>query len=80
MRDADSWVTVPINSVLTIHNQTVMIHPILDEFYSPNVNRSSTFAQAKGQTVTNSHKEIITAELTREVATMSLNLPVAAVS
>jgi len=76
--DRDSWVTVPINSVLTIHKQTVMIHPILDEFYSPNANRSSTFAQAKGQTVTNSQKEVITTELTRDVATMSLNLSVVA--
>jgi glutamine amidotransferase len=56
---ADSWVTVPTNSVLTIHDQTVLIHPILDEFYSadPLNSRSLTFAQAKGQTVTNTKKE-----------------------
>jgi glutamine amidotransferase len=76
----DSWVTVPINSVLTIHKQTVMIHPILDEFYSPNANRSSTFAQAKGQTVTNAQKEVITTDLIDEVASISLSIPVTAPS
>lgn len=30
---ADNWVTVPTNSTLTIHKQTVMIHPIVDEYY-----------------------------------------------
>lgn len=29
----DNWVTVPTNSTLTIHKQTVMIHPIVDEYY-----------------------------------------------
>ena len=48
--------------MLTIHKQTVMIHPIIDEFYSPNPShsRSSQFAQTKGQTITNSKKEVIT--------------------
>ena len=32
-RATDNWVTVPTNSTLTIHNQTVLIHPILDEHY-----------------------------------------------
>ena len=39
-----------------------MIHPIIDEFYSenPSHSRSSQFAQTKGQTITNSKKEVIT--------------------
>lgn len=50
--ERDNWVTVPTNSVLTIHNQTVLIHPILDEFYNhaPSIPRSSRFAATKGQT------------------------------
>ena len=46
----DNWVTVPTNSVLTIHRQTVMIHPILDEYYntSPSYVRSSGFVISKG--------------------------------
>ncbi|CAF9906435.1 MAG: hypothetical protein GOMPHAMPRED_004705 [Gomphillus americanus] len=48
--ERDNWVTVPTNSVLTIHKQTVMIHPIIDEFYSdnPSYTRSSAFANDKG--------------------------------
>lgn len=50
--ERDNWVTVPTNSVLTIHNQTVLIHPILDEFYNlaPSMPRSRRFAADKGQT------------------------------
>jgi glutamine amidotransferase len=57
----DNWVTVPNNSTLTIYKQTVMIHPIIDEFYSPNPahERSAGFAQAKGQTVTGPDKRIL---------------------
>ena len=46
----DNWVTVPTNSVLTVHKQTVMIHPIIDEYYnhSPSYSRSSGFAVSKG--------------------------------
>ena len=46
----DNWVTVPTNSVLTVHKQTVMIHPIIDEYYnhSPSYLRSSGFAVSKG--------------------------------
>ncbi|KAH0117155.1 hypothetical protein KCU60_g2762, partial [Aureobasidium melanogenum] len=38
----------------TIHNQTVLIHPIIDDFYnpSPSFKRSSKFAETKGQTTT----------------------------
>lgn len=50
--ERDNWVTVPTNSVLTIHNQTVLIHPIIDEFYNhaPTTTRSGGFAVAQGQT------------------------------
>jgi glutamine amidotransferase len=46
----DNWVSVPTNSVVTIHKQTVMLHPILDEFYGEDLNhdRSSCFAVSKG--------------------------------
>jgi glutamine amidotransferase len=38
-----------------------MIHPIIDEFYSPNPahERSAGFAQAKGQTVTGVDKRVL---------------------
>lgn len=57
----DNWVTVPTNSTVTIHKQTVMIHPIIDEFYSPNPahTRSAGFAQAKGQTITGPDKVVL---------------------
>ena len=47
---SDNWVTVPTNSTITIHKQTVMIHPIIDEYYnhSPSYSRSSDFAVSKG--------------------------------
>ncbi|KAF2216526.1 hypothetical protein CERZMDRAFT_33482 [Cercospora zeae-maydis SCOH1-5] len=50
--ERDNWVTVPTNSVLTIHNQNVLIHPILDEHYNSmsSFKRSEQFAAAKGQT------------------------------
>ncbi|EGP90391.1 unnamed protein product [Zymoseptoria tritici ST99CH_1A5] len=49
--ERDNWVTVPTNSVLTIHNQNVLIHPILDEYYNASASfvRSDQFAAAKGQ-------------------------------
>jgi glutamine amidotransferase len=58
----DNWVTVPTNSTLTISKQTVMIHPIVDGFYSANPahERSAGFAQAKGQTVTGPDKRVLT--------------------
>lgn len=48
--EEDNWVSVPANSVVTIHKQTVLLHPIMDEFYSENLNqdRSSRFAVSKG--------------------------------
>lgn len=44
------WVTVPTNSVLTINRQTVLIHPIIDQYYQPNPSykRSTKFAEGKG--------------------------------
>jgi len=50
--ERDNWVTVPTNSVLTIHNQNVLIHPILDEHYNYTATfvRSERFAATKGQT------------------------------
>ena len=47
----DNWVTVPTNSTLTIHKQTVMIHPIIDEFYNhnPSYSRDSQFAKENEQ-------------------------------
>lgn len=46
----DNWVSVPANSIVTIHKQTVMLHPIMDEFYveDSNQDRSSCFAVSKG--------------------------------
>ncbi|ORY03212.1 nucleophile aminohydrolase [Clohesyomyces aquaticus] len=59
--ERDNWVTVPTNSTLTIHKQTVMIHPIIDAFYSDNPahSRSAGFAQAKGQTITGPDKRVL---------------------
>jgi glutamine amidotransferase len=50
--ERDNWVTVPTNSVLTIHNQNVLIHPIIDEFYNMTSTavRSAAFAADAGQT------------------------------
>ena len=55
---------MPTNSTLTISKQTVMIHPIIDAFYSPNPahERSAGFAQAKGQTVTGPDKQVLSRE------------------
>jgi glutamine amidotransferase len=46
----EHWVNVPTNSILTIHRQTVMVHPIIDKYYarSPHHIRSSIFVQTKG--------------------------------
>lgn len=42
------WITVPTNSTITIKNQTVLLHPIVDEYYDPTFERSSNFAESKG--------------------------------
>ncbi len=41
---------MPTNSTITIHKQTVLIHPIIDEYYnqSPSYSRSNNFAVSKG--------------------------------
>jgi len=58
----DNWVTVPTNSTVTIHKQTVLIHPILDSFYdhTPSLGRSSKLALEQGQTSVNKD-QILTA-------------------
>lgn len=63
--------TVPTNSTVSIHNQTVLIHPIIDEFYqpSPSFKRSSKFAETKGQITTEMAKTTVptsSAEVTRK--------------
>ena len=44
------WTAVPTNSILTIRNQTVLLHPVIDEYYQadPLYARSSTLAESKG--------------------------------
>ena len=44
--------TVPTNSTLTIHKQTVMVHPIIDEYYNNNPyhSRSSKLVRDRGLT------------------------------
>ncbi|KAI5840171.1 nucleophile aminohydrolase [Morchella snyderi] len=44
------WVTVPTNSVLSINKQTVLIHPIVDQYYqsNPSFARSTALAESKG--------------------------------
>ncbi|KAK9326054.1 nucleophile aminohydrolase [Lipomyces orientalis] len=48
--ERSDWVTVPTNSILTINKQTVLLHPIMDEYYQadPSVPRSSNFAASRG--------------------------------
>ncbi|KAG7191464.1 uncharacterized protein KQ657_003140 [Scheffersomyces spartinae] len=43
------WITVPTNTILTItKSNTVLMHPIKDEFYDLNIERSSGLAMSKG--------------------------------
>ncbi|KAK9379206.1 nucleophile aminohydrolase [Kockiozyma suomiensis] len=48
--ERSDWVTIPTNTVLTINNQTVLLHPIIDEFYQTDLSvpRSSNFAASRG--------------------------------
>ncbi|AEO62608.1 6e85b567-1775-4700-95a0-663aeaf70b10 [Thermothielavioides terrestris] len=48
--ERENWVNVPTNSILTIHNQTVMVHPIIDRYYdrNPHHRRSTAFVRTKG--------------------------------
>ncbi|KAH8664003.1 nucleophile aminohydrolase [Xylariales sp. PMI_506] len=50
--ERENWVNVPTNSILTIHRQSVMVHPIEDGYSErdPYHTRSSTFATTKGLT------------------------------
>ena len=49
-RHVENWVNVPTNSILTIHNQTVLVHPIKDQYYEqdPQQRRSTAFVSSKG--------------------------------
>lgn len=44
------WTTVPTNSLITIQKQTILLHPIIDEYYQqdPLFTRNSYLAEAKG--------------------------------
>jgi len=44
------WISVPTNSTITIKKQTVMLHPIIDEYYqaNPTFIRSREFAESRG--------------------------------
>jgi len=79
--ERDNWVTVPTNSTLTIHNQTVLVHPIVDEFYnpSPSFKRSSKFAETKGQITTEMAKASVN-ELSRDNSASSLSAAIGTVS
>lgn len=57
---------VPTNSILTIHKQTVMVHPIIDSFYdrSPYHMRSSAFVQAKGLIANEKAASLVTPSVT----------------
>ncbi|KAK9465608.1 nucleophile aminohydrolase [Lipomyces arxii] len=48
--ERNDWVTVPTNSILTIYNQKVLMHPIVDEYYQTDLSvpRSSNFAASRG--------------------------------
>lgn len=41
---------MPTNSIVTIHNQTVMVHPIMDQYYdrNPHHRRSAAYVRTKG--------------------------------
>ncbi|CAN6675040.1 probable glutamine amidotransferase Dug3p [Trichomonascus vanleenenianus] len=48
--ERNDWITIPTNTMLTIKNQTVLLHPIIDEYYEadPSRVRSSDFIESKG--------------------------------
>ena len=50
--ERDDWVTLPTNSTITVihEKQTVLIHPVVDEFYhpSPSHQRSGGFVASQG--------------------------------
>ncbi len=48
--ERSDWITIPTNTILSINGQTVLLHPILDEYHQldPSYTRSSGFAESKG--------------------------------
>ncbi|KAM7199227.1 putative glutamine amidotransferase DUG3 [Naviculisporaceae sp. PSN 640] len=48
--ERENWVNVPTNSILTIHNQSVLVHPIMDQYYdrNPYHRRSTAYVKTKG--------------------------------
>lgn len=48
--ERNDWISIPTNTILTIKGQTIMLHPLLDEYYQedPTQPRSSDFAEKKG--------------------------------
>ncbi|CCD25665.1 glutamine amidotransferase subunit DUG3 NDAI_0F03470 [Naumovozyma dairenensis CBS 421] len=44
------WIAVPTNSILTIKKQTILLHPVIDEYYQedPLYLRSPTLVESKG--------------------------------
>ncbi|KAH7362959.1 nucleophile aminohydrolase [Plectosphaerella cucumerina] len=72
--ERENWVNVPTNSILTIHNQTVMVHPIVDQFYdrSPYHVRSSAFVQAKGLAANEKASTLMTPSIGASMAASDL--------
>ncbi|RFU76775.1 dug3p [Trichoderma arundinaceum] len=76
--ERENWVNVPTNSILTIHRQTVMVHPILDKYYEgdPYHVRSSAFVQAKGlitnEKTSSGSQSPASIDSTRKAATQSV--------
>ncbi|KAI7781549.1 glutamine amidotransferase [Diaporthe eres] len=48
--ERENWINVPTNSILTIHDQTAFVQPIIDQFHhkDPWHRRSAGFVQSKG--------------------------------
>ncbi|KAH8891404.1 putative 20S proteasome subunit alpha type 2 [Thozetella sp. PMI_491] len=48
--ERENWVNVPTNSILTIHKESVIVHPIADQYYerNPYHRRSAAFVGSKG--------------------------------
>lgn len=48
--ERNDWIAIPTNTVVTIKNQTVLMHPIVDEFFQsdPSRPRRSEYAESKG--------------------------------
>ncbi|ROW16020.1 hypothetical protein VPNG_02661 [Cytospora leucostoma] len=48
--EREHWINVPTNSILTIHDQTALVQPIIDQYHSkdPWHRRSAGYVQSKG--------------------------------